>query len=283
MNSTAAAPRVVIESARALLEGRHAVVLTGAGVSTDSGIPDYRSAGAPKQTPMTIAEFRSGPAARQRYWARSHIGWERIAAAEPNGGHLAITAMQAAGALGTIITQNVDGLHDKARSTSVIDLHGRLDTVVCLDCGRRSPRGDLQQRLALLNPGFRERFIGRDGPSAPLRPDGDAAMTDTGDFVVAPCFDCGGVLKPDVVFFGENVAQGKVQASYQAVDEAEALLVAGSSLTVMSGLRFVKRAAVRGLPIVILNRGTTRGDEYAAVKIDADCTATLQALVTADR
>jgi NAD-dependent SIR2 family protein deacetylase len=263
-----------------LLDDGRVVVLTGAGLSTDSGIPDYRGPGSPPRTPMTIAEFRSGPAARQRYWARSHLGWSRMRTAEPNGGHHALARLQAAGVVTTIITQNVDGLHQAAGSDPVVDLHGRLDTVVCLDCGARSARAALQRRLAELNPGFG----GDDDPGAltiSVNPDGDAEVDDTSGFVVAPCLHCGGILKPDVVFFGENVPPAKVRRSYAAVEDAGAMLVAGSSLTVMSGLRFVKRAAARGIPVVIVNRGATRGDDLADLVVDAGCTPTLQVL--ADR
>lgn len=263
-----------------LLAGRRTAVLTGAGVSTDSGIPDYRGPTSPRHTPMTIAEFRSGPAARRRYWARSHVGWARIRDAQPNDGHRALAALQAAGAATTIITQNVDGLHDKAGSRPVIDLHGRLDSVVCLDCGARSSRAELERRLLALNPS-----IGDDDDAAPagaaLRPDGDADVGDTSGFVVAPCEVCGGPLKPDVVFFGENVPGVRVDAAYAAVDDTDALLVAGSSLTVMSGLRFVKRAAVRHLPIVVVNRGATRGDDLATLQLDADCSRALGAIAAA--
>jgi NAD-dependent SIR2 family protein deacetylase len=283
--STATDLSAQIAEAAELLRGRTPTVLTGAGLSTDSGIPDYRGPDSPKHTPMTIAEFRGTTAARQRYWARSHIGWQRIAGAKPNGGHRALAALQVAGAAGTIITQNVDGLHQKAGSQPVIDLHGRLDTVVCLSCGTRSPRLDLQRRLAELNPGFVTRGYDAhrgeaDGPVR-LRPDGDAEVGDTAGFVVADCPVCGGVLKPDVVFFGENVPAAKMQASYAAVEQGGALLVAGSSLTVMSGLRFVKRAAAHGIPIVIVNRGVTRGGEWATLHIDAGCTETLESLTAA--
>jgi NAD-dependent SIR2 family protein deacetylase len=261
-----------------ILTGRHTVVLTGAGVSTDSGIPDYRGPGAPSRRPMTIAEFRSGPASRQRYWARSHVGWARIRDAKPNGGHHALAALQAAGAVGTVITQNVDGLHRAAGSAPVIDLHGRLDTVVCLDCGRRTARSELQRRLAELNPGFGDEIAAALATDAP---DGDADLPDTSSFVVAPCRSCGGVLKPDVVFFGENVPAERVRCSYRAVDAADAMLVAGSSLAVMSGLRFVKYAARQAIPVVIVNRGAARGDELAAVTIDAGCTPVLHELAHA--
>lgn len=268
-----AAPR--LSAVAALLAGRRTVVLTGAGMSTDSGIPDYRGPNSPKHTPMTIGEFRSGPAARQRYWGRSHIGWSRMRSARPNGGHHALARLQAAGAVSTVITQNVDGLHQAAGGSPVIDLHGRLDTVVCLDCGARSPRIELHRRLVALNPDFAHDDAHDSALSAP---DGDAQVADTSGFGIADCLRCGGVLKPDVVFFGENVTKARVRASYLAVDAAEAMLVGGSSLTVMSGLRFVKRAAARGIPVAIINRGATRGDEYAAVRLDEGCTAALAEL-----
>ncbi len=280
-----------VAEAAALLAGRRMVVLTGAGISTDSGIPDYRGPDSPRHTPMTIAQFRSGPAARQRYWARSHLGWERMRHAEPNGGHRALAEIQAATGSNTLITQNVDGLHQAAGSSPVIDLHGRLDTVVCLTCGAKSSRVQLQRRLADLNPGFGydavrgaaavrpdDTAAARPDDTATMRPDGDAEVGDTGSFVVADCLICGGVLKPDVVFFGENVPARTVRASYDAVAGAEAMFVAGSSLTVMSGLRFVKRAAAQGIPIVIVNRGATRGDDLATLRVDAGCTPFLSAL-----
>jgi len=280
--STATDLTSLIAEAADALRGRRPVVLTGAGVSTDSGIPDYRGPDSPKHTPMTIAEFRGTTAARQRYWARSHVGWRRIRDAGPNGGHRALAALQTADAAGLIITQNVDGLHQKAGSDAVIDLHGRLDTVVCLACGTRSSREELQHRLAELNPDFGyDDAFGDAAEPLRLRPDGDAEVGDTSGFVVASCLVCGGVLKPDVVFFGENVPADKVRASYTNVDDADALLVAGSSLTVMSGLRFVKRAAARSIPIVIINRGATRGDEWAILHIDAGCTEALESLATA--
>ena len=263
-----------------LLAGRALVTLTGAGLSTDSGIPDYRGPSAPDRTPMTYAEFRSGPAARQRYWARSHVGWSRMHTANPNPGHQALARLEAAGAQRFLITQNVDGLHEQAGSTSMVALHGRIADVVCLDCGDHSSRARLQQELAALNPGYAERHA-----SAAVRPDGDVLLDDTADFVVPDCARCGGMLKPDVVFFGENVPKPRVQRCFDAVDALTpadgALLVAGSSLTVMSGFRFVRRCARAGVPVVIINRGATRGDELATLRLDAGCSETLGALVAA--
>jgi NAD-dependent SIR2 family protein deacetylase len=251
------------------------VVLSGAGISTDSGIPDYRGPDAPARRPMTYDEFVSGPVAQQRYWARSHVGWRRMAHARPNDGHRAVAALQRGGVVSTVITQNVDGLHQAAGSEGVIDLHGRLSRVVCLNCGDLSDRAVLDTRLAELNPGFaREEMVA----AAAIAPDGDAVLASVDGFTVAPCLVCGGVLKPDVVFFGENVPGARVRRCYDAVDAAGALLVAGSSLTVQSGLRFVRRAHDRGLPIVLVNRGSTRGDPLVTEKIDAGCTPVLLAL-----
>jgi NAD-dependent SIR2 family protein deacetylase len=264
-----------------LLAGRPLLALTGAGLSTDSGIPDYRGPGSPRATPMTFDEFRSGIPARRRYWARSHVGWSRMRAATPNAGHHALVRLERAGLLRGLITQNVDGLHRAAGQRAVVDLHGRLADVVCLGCRRVSDRATLQRRLAELNPGFAERH----GVGVASAPDGDAALESVQDFQLADCTDCGGILKPDVVFFGENVPPPRVAHCYALVDSLVpdegrpgALLVAGSSLTVQSGLRFVRRAHRLGIPIVIVNRGATRGDELASDKLDAGCSETLTTL-----
>jgi len=245
------------------------LVLTGAGMSTDSGIPDYRGPDAPTRMPMTIGEFRSGPAARQRYWARSHLGWQRMHQASPNAGHRALADLQHHGAVGSVVTQNVDGLHQRAGTARVIDLHGRIDRVICLDCHAISSRADLHARLTAANPDF------GDGLRLTHRPDGDVELTDTGNFVLVGCRSCGGDLKPDVVFFGENVPPDRVAECYQLVEGAAALLVLGSSLTVQSGLRFVRRAHRLGTPVAIVNRGATRGDEFADLKLDAGCSELL--------
>jgi NAD-dependent SIR2 family protein deacetylase len=226
---------------------------------------------------MTFQEFRSGETAQRRYWARSYVGWARMAHAQPNDGHRALADLERTGALHGLITQNVDGLHTTAGSAAVIDLHGRIADVVCLGCDAHSPRPDLQRRLAALNPGFVEAA----GPGIEAAPDGDAeldAAESIRGFRLAPCPACGGPLKPDVVFFGENVPKDRVALAYSWVDAAGALLVAGSSLTVMSGLRFVRHAHKHGIPVVIVNRGTTRGDEFAAVRLDAGCSDVLTAL-----
>ncbi|WP_182525757.1 Sir2 family NAD-dependent protein deacetylase [Nocardioides dongkuii] len=258
-----------------LLRDRPLVVLTGAGLSTDSGIPDYRGPGAPARAPMTYQEFVSGPAAQQRYWARSHLGWARMRRADPNPGHLALAALDPE----LLITQNVDGLHERAGSRRVVALHGRIAEVVCLGCRRTSARTALQERLAALNPGFAERHA-----AAEVRPDGDVDLDDTDAFVVPGCADCGGALKPDVVFFGENVPAPRVERCYAAVDalgtSGGVLVVVGSSLTVMSGLRFVRRAAKAGTTVVIANRGPTRGDELATYRLEVGCSEFLTGLAT---
>lgn len=237
------------------------VALTGAGMSTDSGIPDYRGPGSVDRRPMTYQEFVSGPDARRHYWARSYVGWSRMHLAEPNAGHLALARLQQAGVCRGLITQNVDGLHERAGS-SAYALHGRIAEVVCLDCRVQTSREALQRRMAAANPGWLE--LHRDVAD---RPDGDVELAETAGFVVPGCDRCGGVLKPDVVYFGENVPKPRVQRCYDLVDTAPALLVLGSSLTVMSGLRFVRHAHKRGTPVVIVNRGVTRGDDLASHKL----------------
>ncbi len=259
------------DEALALLVDRPLVVLTGAGLSTESGIPDYRGPGAPRRTPMTYQEFVSGPVPRRRYWARSHLGWGRMRHAEPNAGHRAVARLGA----GLVITQNVDGLHESVGTRDLVALHGRIADVVCLGCRATSSRAELHDRLSALNPGFAEQHH-----HVALNPDGDVALEETDDFVVPDC-SCGGLLKPDVVFFGENVPAPRVARCYDAVEalrDGGALLVAGSSLTVMSGLRFVKRAAKAGTPVVVLNRGATRGDDLATHTVHAGCSEFLTAL-----
>jgi len=264
------------DGALALLAGRPLVVLTGAGLSTDSGIPDYRGPGSPSRLPMTYQEFVSGPEAQQRYWARSHLGWGRMRCAEPNAGHRALTALDPT----LLITQNVDGLHEAAGSRSLVALHGRIADVVCLACRATTSRTSLHERLAGLNPGFDARHA-----DVETRPDGDVDLEETAGFFVPGCLDCGGALKPDVVFFGENVPLPRVARCYAAVDALAgtggALLVAGSSLTVMSGFRFVRRASKLGVAVVIVNRGATRGDDHATYKVELGCSDFLGALVSA--
>lgn len=253
------------------------VVLSGAGLSTESGIPDYRgpSGALRRHQPMTIGLFLADPVARHRYWARSYLGWRQIAAARPNDGHRAVAELQRRGLIGPIITQNVDGLHQAAGATDVIELHGGLDRVVCLNCGAYEHRVELDRRLRAANPDFTAE-------AARVNPDGDVELPDQqlAGFAMVPCVRCGaGPLKPDVVFFGENVPKPRVAAAFAAVDAARSLLVLGSSLTVLSGLRFVRRAAGRGIPIAIVNQGATRGDDLATVRVDAPLGRTLRELV----
>ncbi len=257
-------------------------VLSGAGLSTESGIPDYRgpSGALHARLPMTIAEFRGSPEARRRYWARAHIGWRRIAAARPNGGHRAVATLQKAGVVHAIITQNVDGLHQAAGARDVVELHGTLDRVVCLDCGALSTRDAVDRRLRAANPGL-------DRAEAPARrPDGDAELAEeqVARFQLVGCESCGAdLLKPDVVFFGENVPRSRVHWCFELVDGSSCLLVLGSSLTVMSGLRFVHHARQAQIPVVIINRGATRGDPLADIKIDAALGDVLPTLAGAAR
>ena len=242
------------------------VALTGAGISTDSGIPDYRGPTSVARMPMTYQDFVSGPAAQRRYWARSHLGWSRMKRAIPNPGHQALARLEESGRLQLLITQNVDGLHEAAGSSNVCALHGRISEVICLACRTTSSRAALHAQLDALNPGWLS-----DHANAEVRPDGDVALDETDGFVVPSCH-CGGVLKPDVVFFGENVPKERVVRCYEAVEQAPAVLVLGSSLTVMSGLRFVKAAARQGTPVVIVNRGETRGDPLATYKLEMGTT-----------
>ncbi|MFF4843012.1 NAD-dependent protein deacetylase [Streptomyces collinus] len=240
------------------------LVLSGAGISTESGIPDYRGEGGSlrRHTPMTYQDFTATAQARRRYWARSHLGWRTFGRARPNAGHRAVAAFGRQGLLSGVITQNVDGLHQAGGSAGVVELHGSLDRVVCLSCGAFSPRRELAERLALANPDFTPTAAG-------INPDGDADLTDeqVGDFRVVPCTRCGGILKPDVVFFGETVPPQRVEHCRELVREAASLLVLGSSLTVMSGLRFVRQAAQAGKPVLIVNRDQTRGDRHALTRV----------------
>ncbi|MCP9946843.1 NAD-dependent protein deacetylase [Streptomyces somaliensis] len=240
------------------------LVLSGAGLSTESGIPDYRGEGGSlsRHTPMTYQDFVAGARARRRYWARSHLGWRTFGRALPNAGHRAVAAFGRHGLLSGVITQNVDGLHQAAGSEDVVELHGSLGRVVCLSCGAPSPRHELARRLEEANPGFAPVAAG-------INPDGDADLTDeqVRGFRVVPCALCGGVLKPDVVFFGETVPPRRVEHCRELVREATSLLVLGSSLTVMSGLRFVRQAAREGKPVLIVNRDPTRGDQHALTRV----------------
>jgi len=261
----------------ALLAGRRIAVLTGAGISTDSGIPDYRGPDSPPSNPMTIRQFTSDPVFRQRYWARNHVGWRHMDNTRPNAGHRAVAALEHAGVVTGVITQNVDLLHTKAGSRNVIDLHGTYAQVICLSCGDTLSRVALAERLEALNPGFIERAEAVGGLA--VAPDADAFVADTASFRYLDCPRCAGMLKPNIVYFGESVPKEIVAQSYSLVDQAEALLVAGSSLTVFSGYRFVRHAAAVGIPVAIVNRGRTRGDELATVKVDGRCSELLVLLV----
>jgi NAD-dependent SIR2 family protein deacetylase len=260
-----------------LMSDGRVVVLSGAGLSTESGIPDYRGetgASRPGQ-PMTFQTFTRDADSRRRYWARSYLGWRTIARAAPNAGHAAVTALQDADLVNGIITQNVDGLHQASGAHSVIELHGNLARVTCLGCGDLMERGELDRRLREANPTF-------DAEIAAINPDGDAEISDADldGFHVVGCGVCGGgVLKPDVVFFGESVPRPRVDACFDLVESARALLVLGSSLTVMSGRRFVLRALKLGIPIAIVNRGATRESDRADLVIDASLGAVLPAVV----
>jgi NAD-dependent SIR2 family protein deacetylase len=256
-----------------LVRGGGVAVLTGAGVSTDSGIPDYRGpSGALRRnhTPMTYQQFTADDAARRRYWARSHAGWRHIDRARPNDGHRALGTLQDAGVLAGLVTQNVDGLHQAGGARSVIELHGSLARVVCVGCGELSARADLDRRLRAANPALDE--IDGTAAAAEVNPDGDASLADAelDRFVMVGCLRCAaGPLEPDVVFFGATVPRERVAAAMALVERARVLLVLGSSLTVMSGYRFVLRAAELGIPVAIVNQGPTRGDGRASLIVDA--------------
>ena len=265
----------------ALLAGRRVAVLTGAGISTDSGIPDYRGPDSPPSNPMTIRQFTSDPAFRQRYWARNHVGWRHMDETQPNAGHRALAALERAAVVTGVITQNVDLLHTKAGSRKVVNLHGTYARVICLSCGDGMSRAALAERLEALNPGYpgyseRAEAVG----GLAVAPDADAVIADTTSFRYLDCPRCRGMLKPDIVYFGESVPKDVVAEAYSLIDGAEALLVAGSSLTVFSGYRFVRHAAALGIPIGIVNRGRTRGDDLAGVKVDGGCSELLTLLAT---
>ncbi len=255
----------------ALLRGRKVAALTGAGCSTESGIPDYRGPGTRERAknPIQHRAFVADANARRRYWARSAVGWPYFSTVAPNAAHYALAAMDLTG----LITQNVDRLHDRAGSRAVVELHGALAEVRCLDCAARESRDALQARILELNPDLHQ--------AAELAPDGDTELEPDADFRVPACLACGGVLKPDVVFFGDNVPRARVDAAFAIADAADVLLVVGSSLTVFSGYRFVLRAAERGQKVAIVNLGETRGDAHASVRVDARAGDVMPALVAA--
>jgi NAD-dependent deacetylase sirtuin 4 len=271
-DSSAAAARLA-----ELLADGGVLALTGAGISTDSGIPDYRGPTAPRRTrpPMQFREFAGSAEARARYWARSLAGWPRIDGARPNEGHRALAELEARGLVAELITQNVDRLHQRAGHQNVIELHGALAEVRCLGCGALSARQQLQEQLLAANPGWSDQVQGI------LQADGDAELDGCEGFVVPACPSCGGVLKPHVVFFGENVPPLTTAAAWAALDRARALVVLGSSLTVFSGYRFVRRAAERGMPIAIVNHGPTRGDGEATLRIEGSIAEVLPRVLAA--
>jgi len=247
-------------------------VLTGAGISTASGIPDYRDldGGWKRRPPVTYQAFVADAATRARYWARSLIGWRRFGSARPNAAHAALARLENKGRIEVLVTQNVDGLHQAAGSRTVIDLHGRLDEVRCLQCEQRIPREAFQRELEARNPAWREL-------DALAAPDGDADLDgmDFTSFDVPACAACGGMLKPDVVFFGENVPRARVEKAYAHLAASDAMLVVGSSLMVYSGFRFAREAARSGKPIAAINRGRTRADDLFALKVEGDCAEVL--------
>ena len=260
------------------------LVLTGAGCSVASGIPEYRDHdGAWKsRPPVRYADFVASPAVRRRYWARSVFGWERVAGAEPGSVHRALARLEQAGHARAVVTQNVDALHQRAGSRRVIDLHGRLDEVECLDCGARIRRADMQALLLAWNGPFLAALGAAPGATAAARPDGDVQLeADFSDFRVPDCPSCGGVLKPAVVFFGENVPRARVDATLCALAAADALLVVGSSLMVFSGFRFCLAAREVGKPVAAVNLGRTRADELLSLKVASDCGPALEQVVDA--
>jgi len=277
--SASSVPRDAIDELLELIDrSRRLVVLTGAGCSTGSGIPDYRDHdGEWKRTPpIRFHVFIGSVATRRRYWARSMVGWRLVESARPNAAHEALAGLEATGRLRYLVTQNVDGLHQRAGSVHVNDLHGRVDRVCCLDCGHTSSRREFQDRLSAMNPMWRHHH-------ASFAPDGDADLDGVRfeDFEVPACARCSGTLKPDVVFFGESVPRGRVDEAMDHVDASDLLLVVGSSLMVWSGYRFVKRARNAGIPIAAVNLGKTRADAEIDVKVRADCGEVLQAVVRA--
>jgi NAD-dependent SIR2 family protein deacetylase len=273
MSQLSDAANYSIEVARERIAGKKILVLTGAGLSTDSGIPDYRGEGRVARHPMTYDTFMGSFQAQQKYWARSYVGWSRIAMAKPNPGHFSLAQAETTGTISALITQNVDGLHQQAGSRNVIDLHGRLDRVVCLGCRKIISRSEMDMLLEQLNPQIRK------DPTVEFTPDGDAEVLGTESFQVPSCNACGGVYKPDVVFFGEAVPTERVENAMAMLERSQCLLVAGSSLTVNSGFRFAKLAHKAGKPIIIVNIGPTRADALASAKIEANTSYALERLL----
>jgi len=273
LESLSAAASFALDFAAEKLAKQNVLVLSGAGISTDSGIPDYRGAGREPRHPMTFDVFMGSAIARQRYWARSYFGWNRIAQAQPNPAHQALSVAEQKGRISHLITQNVDQLHQKAGSKNVIDLHGRLDRVACMNCKAVLDRRHMDTYLEQLNPHVTRNI------DVEFSPDGDAEVANTANFQVPNCSACNGLLKPDVVFFGESVPTERVEIAMEAVDKAHAMLVVGTSLSVNSGLRFVRRAARSKIPIYIVNLGKTKADELAEVKIEANASLVLGRLL----
>ncbi|MFW6066944.1 MAG: NAD-dependent protein deacetylase [Myxococcota bacterium] len=269
-----------LDALHRLLDGRRIAVLTGAGCSTESGIPDYRGPVTRRRArnPVQYRAFMRDPEARRRYWARAVVGWGRFAGKHPNAAHRALAALEQAGVVRGLVTQNVDRLHQRAGSSAVVELHGALAEVRCTACHHVEPRGAVQRRLLALNPGWTELH-------AEMAPDGDAELPADliARFRVAACLGCGGFLKPNVVFFGENVPRERVERAHRLVEAAEVLLVVGSSLAVFSGYRFVKRAAALGLPIAIVNLGESRGDPHAQVLVQGRAGDVIPRLMEATR
>jgi len=265
----------LIDQAVSVLAGKSAAVLTGAGVSTDSGIPDYRGVGAPKAHPMTLSNFLQSPSHRQRYWLGSHLGWGRFATAEPNVGHRAIAWAEESAHFSGVVTQNVDALHHKAGSLRVVDLHGRLDKVRCIHCAQSFSRNSIADKIDQLNPWLAEVDV-----AGSTRPDGDVDVAVSEDFAVPSCDMCEGVLKPEVIFFGEFVPGGIFDQAAALIGSSGALVVAGSSLVVNTGMRLVSLAHKRRIPIIIINRGATKADRWADVRIEGGTSETLDAIVT---
>lgn len=267
------AARFGLDYAREQLAGKSILVLTGAGVSTESGIPDYRGEGRVARHPMTFDSFMGSEDARKRYWARSFVGWSVMSNAKPNPSHFALARAESLGRVQHLITQNVDSLHQQAGSKNVTELHGRLDQVVCMSCSIRFDRSVMDGLIVELNPGIEKDF------SVEFTPDGDAEVEATADFNVPSCEKCSGVLKPDVVFFGESVPTARVAACMEELERSHALVIAGSSLAVNSGMRFARAASKAGKPIVIVNVGPTKADEIAVAKIEAPTSVALERLL----
>lgn len=266
-----------IARAATVLRGRTIAVLTGAGISTDSGIPAYRGAGTTPRTPMTGPTFLSDEAARRRYWLGSHLGWRRFASIAPNAGHRAIADMEQSGAVSGVITQNVDDLHRRAGSSRVIELHGTMHRISCTKCGEVFDRYDIAARIETENPWIAvpEHVV--------LGPDGDVSPSASDAFVVPACPVCGGVLRPDIVFFGEYVPAARFAEAEELVNASDALLVAGTSLVVNSGIRIIERARRRDLPIVLVNHEPTKADEWSDAVLRQGTSQALPALAHALR